>query len=111
MQASFVGDEVNNIIKDSIDSVLLNASYEHQKVSSRPRVHFPEVSSCLFIGTPVLVHFRRPGAAVLAGGAVDVVDCRGCAVEAGIPTKTLQIHRCAPSLRLAAPLSGVEPIC
>ena len=33
-QASFIGDEVNNIIKDSIDTVLLNASYEHQKVGA-----------------------------------------------------------------------------
>lgn len=49
MQASFVGDEVNNIIKDSIDSVLLNASYEHQKVSTRPTVHFPESrAACVF---------------------------------------------------------------
>lgn len=32
LQASFVGDEVNTIIKDSIDNVLTQVSYEHQKV-------------------------------------------------------------------------------
>jgi len=32
LQASFVADDVNNIIKESIDSVLQNASYNHNKV-------------------------------------------------------------------------------
>mmetsp|Transcript_17174 Transcript_17174/g.56232 ORF Transcript_17174/g.56232 Transcript_17174/m.56232 type:complete len:114 (-) Transcript_17174:3289-3630(-) len=31
-EAAFVADDVNNIIKESIDSVLLNASYNHNKV-------------------------------------------------------------------------------
>ena len=34
-QASFVGEEVNNIIKEAIDGVLLNASYEHHKASQK----------------------------------------------------------------------------
>jgi len=32
LQAAFVAEDVNNIIKESIDSVLLNQGYEHQKV-------------------------------------------------------------------------------
>eukprot|EP00899_Mesostigma_viride_P019970 jgi/Mesvir1/27975/Mv20178-RA.1 len=31
-EAAFVADDVNNIIKESIDGILLNASYDHIKV-------------------------------------------------------------------------------
>mmetsp|Transcript_22319 Transcript_22319/g.26852 ORF Transcript_22319/g.26852 Transcript_22319/m.26852 type:complete len:114 (-) Transcript_22319:179-520(-) len=31
-EAAFVAEDVNNIIKESIDSVLLNATYNHNKV-------------------------------------------------------------------------------
>ena len=43
-QASFVADDVNNIIKESIDSVLQNASYNHNKARARrepPRPRLP----------------------------------------------------------------------
>eukprot|EP00959_Pyramimonas_sp_CCMP1952_P337128 7059684-Pyramimonas_sp.AAC.5 len=39
LQAAFVAEDVNNIIKESIDSILLNATYTQQKVNaSIPRV-------------------------------------------------------------------------
>ena len=48
-QASFVADDVNNIIKESIDSVLQNASYNHNKVRATflPAPRPTERSACL----------------------------------------------------------------
>ena len=37
-EAAFLAEDVNNIIKESIDSVLLNTSYAHTEVCSLPCV-------------------------------------------------------------------------
>jgi hypothetical protein len=33
MQAAFVADDVNNIIKEAVDGALMNAAYNHTKAS------------------------------------------------------------------------------
>jgi hypothetical protein len=42
MQAAFVADDVNNIIKEAVDGALMNAAYNHTKVNwttSSQRLH------------------------------------------------------------------------
>lgn len=78
-QAAFVAEDVNNIIKESIDSVLLNAAYNHHMVCIAVCSTTSGSHEDLCVGLKTQVHFR-----ILKGILAnwkDFIDGHSCIVD------------------------------
>lgn len=118
-----MAEDVNNIIKESIDSVLLNQGYEHQKVRRTSKTQHWQPSSYVHGETEecilMLFHLcacaptrravecetpRRVGGA--AGGAVDLASSGELHEAAHRAEQALQVRRCVRPCRSANPATS-----